>query len=142
MPGLQLSKVTITDASGALLWPQPAGAAGGSGTSVQETEQRYDQSMAASLDAMLAQTLGHGKAQVLVYANMNVNQTTQESLDLRQGRRAAAAEQGHSKRSPATARARAAATGTANLTGRGASAAGSPTTSTKPPTPRSAWTRP
>ncbi len=34
----------------------------------------------ASLDAMLAQTLGPGKAQVLVYANMNVNQTTQEQL--------------------------------------------------------------
>jgi flagellar M-ring protein FliF len=80
VPGLELSKVTITDASGQLLWPQAGGAAGGSGTNVQEVEQRYDQSMAASLDAMLAQTLGVGKAQVLVYANMNVNQTTQESL--------------------------------------------------------------
>jgi flagellar M-ring protein FliF len=80
VPGLQLSKVTITDASGQLLWPQAAGSAGGGGNSVQETEQRYDQSMAASLDAMLAQTLGAGKAQVLVYANMNVNQTTQEQL--------------------------------------------------------------
>jgi len=80
VPGLQLGKVTITDASGQLLWPQAAGASGGSGASVQEAEQRYDQSMAASLDAMLAQTLGVGKAQVLVYANMNVNQTTQESL--------------------------------------------------------------
>jgi flagellar M-ring protein FliF len=80
VPGLQLNKVTITDASGQLLWPQAAGAAGGSGSSVQETEQRYDQSTAASLDAMLAQTLGAGKAQVLVYANMNVNQTTQEQL--------------------------------------------------------------
>ena len=30
---------------------------------------------------MLAQTLGPGKAQVLVYANMNVNQTTKESLE-------------------------------------------------------------
>ncbi len=47
---------------------------------MQETEQRYDQSTAASLDAMLAQTLGPGKAQVLVYANMNVNQTTQTQL--------------------------------------------------------------
>ncbi len=37
--------------------------------------------MEASLDAMLAQTLGPGKAQVLVYANMNVNQTTKESLE-------------------------------------------------------------
>jgi flagellar M-ring protein FliF len=80
VPGLELSKVTITDGSGELLWPQSSGNAGGSGTSVQETEQRYDQSTAASLDAMLAQTLGPGKAQVLVYANMNVNQTTQESL--------------------------------------------------------------
>ncbi len=80
VPGLQLSKVTITGASGELLWPAPAGASGGSGASVQEAEQRYDQTTAASLDAMLAQTLGPGKAQVLVYANMNVNQTTQESL--------------------------------------------------------------
>ncbi len=80
VPGLELSKVTITDGSGELLWPQASGSAGGSGNSVQETEQRYDQSTAASLDAMLAQTLGPGKAQVLVYANMNVNQTTQEQL--------------------------------------------------------------
>ncbi len=80
VPGLQLSKVTITDASGQLLWPQAAGAGGDGSTSVQEAEQHYDQSMAANLDAMLAQTLGVGKAQVLVYANMNVNQTTQESL--------------------------------------------------------------
>jgi len=79
--GLQLSKVTITDASGELLWPQSGGAGGGSGTSVQEAEQRYDQSTEASLDAMLAQTLGAGKAQVLVYANMNVDQTTKESLE-------------------------------------------------------------
>jgi flagellar M-ring protein FliF len=80
VPGLQLSKVTITDASGQLLWPQAAGSGGGGGNGVQEAEQRYDQSMAASLDAMLGQTLGPGKAQVLVYANMNVNQTTQEQL--------------------------------------------------------------
>jgi len=81
VPGLQLSKVTITDASGELLWPQAAGGAGGSGSEVQEAEQRYDQSMEASVDAMLAQTLGPGKAQVLVYANMNVNQMTKESLE-------------------------------------------------------------
>ncbi len=80
VPGLALGKVTITGASGQLLWPQAAGSAGGGGNSVQETEQRYDQSMAASLDAVLAQILGPGKAQVLVYANMNVNQATQEQL--------------------------------------------------------------
>ncbi len=82
VPGLQLNKVTITDASGQLLWPAAGGSgAGGSGGEVQEAEQRYDQSMEASLDAMLAQTLGTGKAQVLVYANMNVNQTTKEALE-------------------------------------------------------------
>ena len=82
VPGLQLSKVTITDASGQLLWPQSARRRRAArAPSVQEAEQRYDQSMAASLDAMLAQTLGAGKAQVLVYANMNVDQTTKESLE-------------------------------------------------------------
>ncbi|HSZ15425.1 MAG TPA: flagellar basal-body MS-ring/collar protein FliF [Solirubrobacteraceae bacterium] len=81
VPGLTLSKVTITGASGQLLWPQAGGGAGGTGGEVQEAQQRYDQSMAASLDAMLAQTLGPSKAQVLVYANMNVNQATKESLE-------------------------------------------------------------
>ena len=78
--GLQLSKVTITDASGQLLWPQAGSSSGSGGTTVQEAEMHYDQGTEASLDAMLAQTLGQGKAQVLVYANMNVNQTSQESL--------------------------------------------------------------
>jgi flagellar M-ring protein FliF len=82
VPGLQLSKVTITDGSGQLLWPAAGGGAGGDSTNdVQEAEQRYNQATAASLDAMLAQTLGAGKAQVLVYANMNVDQTKKESLE-------------------------------------------------------------
>ena len=81
VPGLQLSKVTITAASGQLLWPAASGGAGGPGGEMQEAEQKYDQSMEASLDAMLGQTLGQGKAQVLVYANMNVNQTSKESLE-------------------------------------------------------------
>ncbi len=81
VPGLSLSKVTVTDGSGQLLWPQSSGSSGSGTTSVQEAEQRYNQATAASLDAMLAQTLGVGKAQVLVYANMNVDQTTKESLE-------------------------------------------------------------
>ena len=79
VPGLHLDKVTITDGTGQLLWPSQ-GSSDGSGTSKQDAQARYDQSMAASLDAMLAQTLGPGRAQVQVYADMNVNQTTQESL--------------------------------------------------------------
>ena len=80
VPGLQLSKVTITGSSGQLLWPA-SGGSGAGGTNLQEAEQRYDASLQANLDAMLAQTLGAGKAQVLVYANMNVDQTTKEALE-------------------------------------------------------------
>ncbi len=82
VPGLQLNKVTITGASGQLLWPSASGGSGGSGgSSLQEAEQRYDQTTQANLEAMLGQTLGPGKAQVLVYANMNVDQATKESLE-------------------------------------------------------------
>lgn len=80
VPGLELNKVTITGASGQLLWPTSGGTGSGA-TGLQEAEQRYDASTEASLDAMLAQTLGQGKAQVLVYANLNDNQTTKESLE-------------------------------------------------------------
>jgi flagellar M-ring protein FliF len=113
VPGLQLSKVTITDASGQLLWPNSSGGASGSGTSVQTAEQQYDQTTAASLDAMLAQTLGQGKAQVLVYANMNVDQTTKESLEY--GKAGVPLQQTKSLETLAGNGSGAAATGTANL---------------------------
>ena len=113
VPGLQLSKVTVTDASGQLLWPQPSGSTGGAGTSVQEAEQRYDQTTAASIDAMLAQTLGPEKAQVLVYANMNVDQTTKESLEY--GKKGVPLQQSKSLETLAGNGSGAAATGTANL---------------------------
>jgi len=122
VPGLQLSKVTITSASGQLLWPGPNGGEAGSGTSLQEAEQRYDANMAASLNAMLAQTLGPGKAQVLVYANMNVNQTTQESLTY--GKEGVPLQQSKSLETLSGAGAGAGGvTGTANATA-GAGAAG------------------
>jgi flagellar M-ring protein FliF len=80
VPGLQLRKVTITGASGQLLWPSQEGEPGGGADGKQAAEERYDDSMEASLDTMLAQTLGAGKAEVQVYATLNTNQTTQESL--------------------------------------------------------------
>jgi flagellar M-ring protein FliF len=79
VPGLQLSKVTITGSSGELLWPANGSEAGG-GSSKQDAETRYDQSMEASLNAMLASTRGPGKAQVQVYADLNTNQETQDTL--------------------------------------------------------------
>ena len=81
VPGLQLEKVTVTDSSGQLLWPAQGSSEGaGAGLSAQEAQARYDQTMEANLDAMLAQTLGPGKAQAQVYANVNANQATQETL--------------------------------------------------------------
>lgn len=80
VPGLSASKVTITDGTGQLLWPAPGAEAGGTESGKQAAEARYDANTAANLNAMLAQTLGPGKAQVQVAANLNVNQTTQETL--------------------------------------------------------------
>jgi flagellar M-ring protein FliF len=80
--GLKSDKVTITDSSGALLWPQ-AGAAdgtGGTGTSKASAESRYDANLEARLDAMLDQTLGAGKAQAQVNADLNVDKTTKDQL--------------------------------------------------------------
>src|SRR6185437_1173487 len=95
VPGLELNKVTITGSSGQLLWPSSAGGSGGSGGSnLQEAEQRYDQTTQANLEAMLAQTLGPGKAQVLVYANMNVDQASTKSLETLSGNGSGAAATG------------------------------------------------
>jgi flagellar M-ring protein FliF len=123
VPGLQLTKVTITDASGALLWPQSGAGAGGTGTSVQAAEQSYDQQTAASIDAMLTQTVGVGKSQVLVYANMNVNQTTKEGLEY--GKAGVPIHQSKTLETlTGTGAGAGGATGTANLTTAAASTAG------------------
>jgi flagellar M-ring protein FliF len=81
--GLSDSKVTITDSSGALLWPSSGAAAAGSGgglPAAQSADEQYDSTMNSQLDAMLAQTLGPGKAQVAVNGNLNANQSTQQQL--------------------------------------------------------------
>ena len=80
VPGLQLSKVTITDGTGALMWPLQGGEGAASATGKQGAEERYDSAMEAKLDTVLAQTLGAGKANVQVDATLNTNQTTEESL--------------------------------------------------------------
>jgi flagellar M-ring protein FliF len=80
VPGLQIGKVTITNGSGQLLWPSPGGEGATSSNGKQAAEERYDDETEANLDAMLAQTLGPGKAEVQVNATLNTNQTTQESL--------------------------------------------------------------
>jgi flagellar M-ring protein FliF len=81
VPGLQIGKVTITGSDGSLLWPSSASADSSGGLLAKPAaEQRYDSTMAAEVNAMLAQTLGTGKAQVVVNANMNANQATSDTL--------------------------------------------------------------
>src|SRR3984885_8252941 len=80
--GLSTGKVTITDSSGALLWPA-SGNNGGTGSGLpaaQSADEQYDSTMTSQVDAMLAQTVGAGKAQVVVNGNLNDNQATQQSL--------------------------------------------------------------
>jgi flagellar M-ring protein FliF len=78
--GLSESKVTITDSSGALLWPTSGAGASDGATSKQSVENQYDAQMAAAATGLLAQTLGPGKAQVVVNADVNANQATQDAL--------------------------------------------------------------
>ena len=79
--GLKTENVTITDGSGQLLWPQGDDSAGGAaGGGKQAAQTRYERQLQASLDALLAQTLGPGKARVQVKADLNVDKTTRQEL--------------------------------------------------------------
>ncbi|HKH87691.1 MAG TPA: flagellar basal-body MS-ring/collar protein FliF, partial [Acidimicrobiales bacterium] len=79
--GLSDQKVTITDSSGALLWPASGtDGSGGAPASQQAADQQYDATTAAAATALLAQTLGPGKAQVVVNGNVNANQATSDTL--------------------------------------------------------------
>jgi flagellar M-ring protein FliF len=81
--GLAPSNVSITDSTGQLLWPNSAGGATDgqmAATAKQAAEARYSQSMESNLNAMLLQTLGPGKAQVQVNADLNADRTTLQKL--------------------------------------------------------------
>jgi flagellar M-ring protein FliF len=81
--GLEQTNVSITDSSGQLLWPNSAGGATDgqmAATQKQAAEARYAQSMESNLNAMLVQTLGPGKAQVQVNADLNADQTKLKKL--------------------------------------------------------------
>jgi flagellar M-ring protein FliF len=81
VPGLQLNKVTITDASGTPLWPNSDGSSGdGTLLSQQSANQKYDSLTAAQVGAMLTQTLGPNKAEVQVNATLDANQATSDTL--------------------------------------------------------------
>ena len=77
--GLNLSNVSITDGTGQLLWPKSGDDAGGIATKMG-MQGRYEQQLEGSLDALLLRTLGPGKAQVSVNADVNADQSTKDQL--------------------------------------------------------------
>jgi flagellar M-ring protein FliF len=79
--GLKTENVTITDASGSLLWPAGDGTGvAGVAASKQALEARFDRQLETNLNALLVRTLGPGKAQVSVTADLNADKTTREKL--------------------------------------------------------------
>ena len=79
--GLKTENVTITDSTGAVLWPtDEAGGTGGGGSSKASAEARYARQKETAINAMLASTLGPGMATVKVNADLNMDETTQDEL--------------------------------------------------------------
>jgi flagellar M-ring protein FliF len=80
--GLKPQNVSITDSTGQLLWPNSDSAGdAGTGTANKLTAQsRFNAQLQSSLDAMLAQTLGAGKARVQVASDLNVDKSTLDKL--------------------------------------------------------------
>jgi flagellar M-ring protein FliF len=75
--GLKPKDVTITDGTGALLWPTADVVEGGpSAQSQLEAEARYDAVLSGQIQAFLTSTLGPGKAQVRVHADLDLDQRT------------------------------------------------------------------
>ena len=75
--GLKTDNVTITDGSGQLLWPTGDGTGGATKLAAEAT---YDRQLETQLNAVLIQTLGPGKAQVKVNADLNMDKTSLKSL--------------------------------------------------------------
>ncbi|MFL5909333.1 MAG: flagellar basal-body MS-ring/collar protein FliF [Gaiellaceae bacterium] len=77
--GLNPQSVSITDQSGALLWPS-GGDSGGGGLSKQAADMHASQALEGQLNALLVQTLGPGKGQIQVNADVNANRQSQDAV--------------------------------------------------------------
>jgi flagellar M-ring protein FliF len=79
--GLKPENVTITDESGTMLWPADDGSVASGAMSKQAAENRFEAQMEAQLNALVARTIGVGKGQVSVNADLNVDDTSVEKLE-------------------------------------------------------------
>jgi flagellar M-ring protein FliF len=121
--GLKTDNVTITDASGQLLWPAQDGATAG-GTSKQAAEARYNASQESDIASMLMSTLGPGKAEVQVNADLNVDKITRAQLQYGKGVPSQTTKESEKLRSNGAGSGATAGTST-NIPGYAAGAAGS-----------------
>ncbi|MBX5474659.1 MAG: flagellar M-ring protein FliF [Thermoleophilia bacterium] len=83
--GLSPDDVTLTDQTGNLLWPQSAAAGSSAAAATIEANQQYASQLSSAINAMLTQTLGPGKAQARVHADLNVDQTTLDKITYGKG---------------------------------------------------------
>jgi flagellar M-ring protein FliF len=77
--GLDPANVTITDETGAMLWPNGDTGSGGSPTKLA-AEQAYSAQMSTQIDALMTSILGPGKAEARVNVDLNVDKTTNDSV--------------------------------------------------------------
>jgi flagellar M-ring protein FliF len=78
--GLDTNDVSITDETGALLWPT-AGADGGASPDAKlRAQSLYASQLSAEVNALLDSTLGPNKALARVQADLNVDQTTRDQV--------------------------------------------------------------
>ena len=80
--GLKAENVTITDGTGRMVWPTTgeAGATGMATATKTAAESRYANQVESSINALLMRTIGTGKAQVKVTADLDVDQVKQKQL--------------------------------------------------------------
>jgi flagellar M-ring protein FliF len=78
--GLSTDDVTLTDQTGALLWPDAGGGSISAAAATIEADNQYATQLSSEINAMLSQTLGPGKAQARVHADLNVDQTTLDKI--------------------------------------------------------------
>ena len=73
---LDPTDVTITDETGALVWPRGDGGVSDGTLAKIEAQQRYASQLTGQINALLASTVGPGKATARVHADLNVDETT------------------------------------------------------------------
>jgi flagellar M-ring protein FliF len=77
---LDAQHVTITDETGALLWPTSTGGTGLTAQGKLQADALYAAQLTSQINALLTATLGPGKAIARVHADLNVDQTTVDKV--------------------------------------------------------------